>query len=171
MKIRFLRSGMHVLEKQEEKDREILKFQLKRKALHPIVKVIKRCEKGFPQVVLNLPTIDGRIWFPTIFWLTCPYLHYEISRIENKGYIKRLEEEIESSVWLKRKFLEDQRRCMDIREEYFSFLKVWDPDGTFFFKRGIGGTGSYTKIKCLHLHYAFFLATGRGETGKYVTKY
>ncbi len=161
---------MHEIEKQEEKDRKILKFQLNRKTLHPIVKVVKRCNRGFPQVVLNLPTRDGKIWFPTVFWLTCPYLHYEISRLENMGLIKYLETKIENSVWMQKEFLEDQRRCMIIKNEFFSFLKVLDPNGTFFFKRGIGGVTNLKKVKCLHLHYAFFLGTGRGIIGDIVKK-
>ncbi len=161
---------MQGLEKQEERNREILKFQLGRKTLHPIVKIVRRCKRGFPQVILNLPTKDGKVWFPTIFWLTCPYLHHILSEIENMGMIKKIEMLIENSVWFRREFLKDQRICMEKREELFSFLKIWDPYGRFFFKRGIGGVTNYQKVKCLHLHYAFFLAMDRGVVGELIMK-
>ncbi len=159
---------MHVIEKQEEKDKKILKFQLGRENLNPVVKVVKRCSRGFPQVILNLPTKDGKVWFPTIFWLSCPYLHHEISKLENMGLIKHLDAQIESSVWARERFLEDQKRCILLRSSLFSFLKVLDPNGKFFFKRGIGGVTNLKKVKCFHLHYAFFLGTGMGMIGEII---
>ena len=159
---------MRGLERQEEKDRQILKFQLKRENLQPIVRVIKRCKKGFPQVVLNLPTVCGKTWLPTIFWLTCPYLHHKISEIEGRGFIKKLEKKILPSPFLKDQLLDDQKRCIFVKEGLFSFLKVFDPSGYVFFKRGIGGVSLYNKIKCLHLHYAFYLSLGEGFVGTIV---
>ena len=170
MRIRYLRYGMHELERQEEKDKRIIKLQLKRKRLQPIVRVVKRCNRGFPQVVLNLPTICGKVWFPTIFWLTCPYLHYKISRIEGRGFIKVLEEKISHSPFLKDLLLDDQKECIFIKEAYFSFLRIYDPYGRIFFKKGIGGVSRFDKIKCLHLHYAFYIALGKGFVGSMVRK-
>lgn len=157
--------------KQGAKDREILKFQLKRNSLKPILKIAKRCKEGFPQVIMNFPleiNNKGEIWFPTLFWLTCPYLHYQISKLENSGFIKRLETLILDKPFYRVLFLQDQKRCMDIREERFSYLRIHDSNGLRFFKRGIGGVSNMYKVKCLHLHYAFFLATGGGFVGKIV---
>ncbi len=161
---------MQELEKQGVKDKEIISFQLGRNTLSPIVKVAKRCREGFPQVVFNFPTKDGKTWFPTIFWLTCPYLHYEVSKIENTGAIKKLEAEIARSPFLRKKLLEDQKVCLHIRDAYFSFLRAYDPYGEKFFKRGIGGVSNLLKIKCLHLHYAFFLANRKGTIGELINE-
>ena len=157
-------------EKQEAKDKEIIAFQLGRRPLFPLMRVAKRCKKGFPQVIINFPTKDGKIWLPTIFWLTCPYLHYVLSKIENTGLIKVLENKILKSPFLRKKLLKDQKRCTEIKDIYFSFLKIYDPYGEKFFKRGVGGVFNPLKIKCLHLHYAFFLGSGRGVIGEIVDK-
>ncbi len=162
---------MQGLGRQEVKDREVLKFQLQRRSLKPILKISNRCKKGFPQVVVNFPlkiSSKGEIWFPTLFWLTCPYLHYYISKIENSGFIKKLETLILERPFYRDLFLQDQRRCMDIKRERFSYLVMHDPAGLKFFKRGIGGVSNMYKVKCLHLHYAFFLATGKSFVGKMV---
>ena len=49
-----------------------------------------RCSYGFPQVIRVRPLVDGKP-FPTLFWLTCPYLVREVDRLEADGWIGRLE--------------------------------------------------------------------------------
>ena len=53
-------------------------------------KVIRICRYGYPQVIENSPVVDGKP-FPTLFWLTCPFLVKSISRLEERGYIDLFE--------------------------------------------------------------------------------
>jgi len=41
------------------------------------------CPYGFPMVIETEPFLEDGTPFPTLFWLTCPYLKEEISRMES----------------------------------------------------------------------------------------
>ncbi|MCK4778309.1 MAG: DUF501 domain-containing protein, partial [Actinomycetia bacterium] len=60
------------------------------------LRVVRKCESGYPQVIMNdLLDMDNKP-FPTLYWLTCPYLIKRISRLESDGMIKEIEERIKS---------------------------------------------------------------------------
>jgi len=67
----------------------IIERQIGRKPLG-VRRVVLRCEHNFPVVIENECEIDGKP-FPTLFWLVCPKLCREISRLEQLGWISRFE--------------------------------------------------------------------------------
>ena len=81
-----------------DKDREVIPVQLGREA-RGVLGISRRCAYGFPQVIVNRPVtleIADITVFPTLFWLTCPYLRKAVSRLESEGWISRFEERLET---------------------------------------------------------------------------
>ncbi len=96
--------------------------------------------------------------FPTLFWLSCPYLVRRISFLEAAGWIGRLQEALAADPALRRRFAEAHRLYIDERARLLSDLdraeigrRGW---GDALARRGIGGTARMDRIKCLHLHAA-----------------
>jgi uncharacterized protein len=161
-----------------EADQTIIERQLQRPPRN-LAGVAHRCPHHCPQVVVNHPlpqTESDATFFPTVFWLTCPAAVKRISRIEDHGYIQQIQSSVESS----RDFLLDLR---DAQLEYI-FLRnsLLSPEERMNVRRqrkalahslertGIGGVADLDTIKCLHMHYAHYLATRRNPVGRLVDK-
>lgn len=129
-----------------------------------VVNVEVRCPWGYPAVVRVAPLLDKKEPFPTLFWLTCPILREQLSRLEEQGVIAQLEEELAHNEELQRRYNEDhqsyaQERCSLLSQEDRRFLQErgWLEALT---KRGIAGIADVRTVKCLHAHYAHHLARG-----------
>jgi hypothetical protein len=125
------------------------------------------CPAGHPQVLRCHPlrTGGGRFEpFPTQFWLVCPELTYALSRLEHEGWITRIQERIDSDAGLRAEVARDHERYAAERVTWLAADERAEIErrGLLreFSERGIGGTRDPTKVKCLHLHYAFHLARG-----------
>ncbi|WP_448375124.1 DUF501 domain-containing protein [Fervidobacterium sp.] len=147
-----------------DKDLSIISFQLERKIDNAIC-VLKRCSYGFPVVILSYPIRDGKP-FPTIHYLTCPYLRKEVSKLEERGFIRKYEEIIENSPELKARLVSAHD---DVVQKRISLLKpadiVWKD---MLLSVGSGGIRDRSTIKCLHLHLADFLAGIDNPAGEMV---
>jgi len=129
--------------------------------------VLRRCPAGHPLVLRCHPVrvIDGRPEpFPTLFWLACPAVTRAIARLEQLGWIEAIEREIDSDTALRRALESDHAAYAAEREGLLSESErrlladfgLLEP----LRQRGIGGSRSLTRLKCLHLHYAHHLARG-----------
>jgi len=123
-----------------------------------------RCPWGYPAVIRVAPLLDNAEPFPTLFWLTCPIVREQLSRLEERGVIKTLEDEIARDPELQRLYREDHRRYA---HERFSLLsthekKLLEDRGWLeaLRDRGIAGIADFRTVKCLHAHYAHHLARG-----------
>ena len=70
-------------------DRSLIALQLGREA-RGLLGIGLRCKYGHPQVIVNRPVsieIADINVFPTLFWLTCPYLRKAVARLESEGWI------------------------------------------------------------------------------------
>ena len=137
-------------------DLEILAEQLGRPPRG--VRAIERyCSTGHPQVIRVYPLMDGRP-FPTLFWLSCPALVLQISRLEHQGVIEKLEQMIESSLRFRFSYHDDHRVYIEERwAELSQRDQRWvEREGltSVFRERGIGGLQDWDKVKCLHMQYA-----------------
>ncbi|MCD6450717.1 MAG: DUF501 domain-containing protein [Thermotogaceae bacterium] len=133
-------------------DLEIVRAQISREDA-VFCEVIYRCSFGFPVVIKSLPEKNGKP-FPTLYWLTCPYLRKEVAKLEEKNFIRKYEEIIQKDSEFRRKLLEAHKETIKRRNELVKDEKI---------KRllegvGTGGIRDFTKVKCLHLHLADFLA-------------
>ena len=123
-------------------------------------KVERLGSKNNPLVVSVYPIVEGKP-FPTTYWLTSQELKKQISHIERDGFITELEKEIASSETLKDQLIHNHRQYQSDRLQLANTLN--DTDSELFKKMdweksGIGGIKDWDHIKCLHLHFAHYLA-------------
>lgn len=136
--------------------------------------VARRCPYGYPQVVLTHPlhrTEEGFVVFPTLFWLTCPFLVAEVARLESAGAVKRYEARLQADPDLAARYLAAHDAY---RRERWALLT---PEDREFLGRagalerletGIAGLGNPLRVKCLHAQLAQFLARGENPIGEAV---
>jgi hypothetical protein len=146
-----------------DRDRVIIEQQLGRPP-RGLLNIEVRCPWGYPAVIRVAPLLDNKELFPTLFWLTCPILREQLSRLEEQGVIKTLEDEIARDPELQRLYCEDHRRYAHERlsllspyEKKFLEDRGWLEALT---ERGIAGIADFRTVKCLHAHYAHHLARG-----------
>lgn len=133
---------------------------------------MKPCPYGFPQVILNRPLLPDPLSpqgepepMPTIFWLTCPFLVEEVSKLESAGAVKRYEKMLSQDKKLAQSYARAheeyrQERLSLLSEEELSFVK--ERGYTALLSGGIAGISNPKRVKCLHAQLAHFLA-GRGN--------
>jgi hypothetical protein len=157
----------------DERDLRVIEEQLGRRP-RGVLAVERRCPAGHPQVIKVYPLL-GEEPFPTLFWLTCPEIVRQISRLEHEGWIERLEELIQSDPELRRRYHESHRAYL--RERWETLL---EPDRRWieehgllevFQKRGIGGLRDWDRVKCLHMHYAHHKARGNNPIGEWIEEH
>lgn len=152
------------MERISDKDLEIVRKQLKREVSN-VLSVCHRCSFGFPTVILSYPIRDG-VPFPTIHYLTCPYLTKEISRLEEKGLIEKFEDLIKFDEEFRKRYENSHNEVINKRVSILSkadekWLKVLSTVGT-------GGIRDFSTVKCLHLHVADYLAGINNPVGESV---
>lgn len=121
-----------------------------------------RCSYGYPQVIRVHPVIEGKP-FPTLYWLTCPFLSKEIGHLEAEGWVKRLEARMAENGELRSAMHKaHQSTCIQRNQLLSSDEKasLSSAEGTLvgLEGRGIGGIADWDRLKCLHLHAAHALA-------------
>src|SRR5690554_3663444 len=83
---------------------EIIKYQLGREPEN-IGGIAVFCPFEKPAVLLTLPYSREYGVFPTIYWLSCPYLVKEVSRLEDKGLIREYTVMLEKDCTLKERLM------------------------------------------------------------------
>lgn len=118
--------------------------------------VAARDAAGRPTVIANPPFLDDGTPMPTRFWLIDPDLHRRIGGIESAGGV----DEAEADIGLDVLSTVHERH----RRERDSMIVPGHtgprPSG------GVGGTR--VGLKCLHTHYAWYLAGGDDPVGAWV---
>jgi hypothetical protein len=126
----------------DDVDREVVERQLGRPP-RAFRRVAVRCPFGRPAVTEQSPFDAAGAPFPTQFYVTCPYLVAQLSRLEAAGGVERWTRMAEDDPALARSLAEAHAEQRAIRPE----LPV-----------GIGGASRTGSLKCLHAHAAFALA-------------
>jgi len=156
------------------RDIDIVRRQIGKK-ISGFLKVAKRCKWGYPQVIMCYPLKEGEP-FPTLYWLTCPYLNKHAGELESKGFINVFVERAKRDAEFREKLKEANRSYAEERLSLLSdniktFLKGRFP---LYFKslkeRGIGGVSKVEGIKCLHAHLAYYLVGGATPIGEEIHK-
>jgi exopolyphosphatase/guanosine-5'-triphosphate,3'-diphosphate pyrophosphatase len=133
-------------------DRALVREQLGREPTTPFT-VVARCTGGHPLVIRNAPLDAAGHPFPTTFWLTCPDAVKTVSRLESAGWIRELDADPAFAEAIARSHQEYAiERARDLPK-----ARDWG---------GVGGTR--TGLKCLHAHYAWYLAGGNDAVGEWV---
>jgi hypothetical protein len=105
--------------------------------------VAVRCPFGRPAVTEQVPFDDDGHPFPTQFYVTCPYLVAQISRLEAAGGVEAWSRTAADDPELRASLEQAQREQRELRPELAA---------------GIGGQTRGGSLKCLHAHAAFALA-------------
>jgi len=143
-------------------DLKVVKRQLG-KDIYNFRRVIRRCSRGFPVVIESFPEKEGKP-FPTLHWLTCPYLRKGVSKLESNGWIKKFEEMVQKDKDFRKSLIKAHLQVKEKREK----LTKDEAIRALLKNVGSGGIRDLTKVKCLHLHLADFLAGVDNPIGRVV---
>jgi len=132
--------------------------------------VASRCPHGVVEVIASPPMLSDGTPFPTLFWLTCPLLHREVSSLESGDFREVLRRKMMHESGFKAALRDAEKGYVKEREEWARKLGELDKVQEYFKDRdGIGGTRA-GGIKCLHAHLAHYLAKGRNPVGAEIEK-
>jgi hypothetical protein len=118
--------------------------------------VVVRAESGTPVVIRNAPLMHDGTPMPTRYWLADPGLGRRVSRLEAAGGVRAAEAAV------------DEAQLRAAHEAYAAerdAALAFDHVGPRPFG-GVGGTR--VGVKCLHAHYAYYLAGGNDPVGAWV---
>lgn len=118
--------------------------------------VVVRDEAGDPVVIRNAPLLDDGTPMPTLYWLIGKQASLSVSRLESRGGVRQAEAELDPS--------EVQAAHDRYAAERDALLPAVHPGPCP--SGGVGGTRK--GVKCLHAHYAWFLAGGDDPVGRWV---
>jgi len=128
------------------------------------------------------PSFSDRKWdsrkgtapvpFPNTFWLVCPEANQQVGTLEHDGLIKSFAARLREDPAMQESFdaahaefaalrwslLTDEDRSYAVAEGFEAVLKDC----------GVGGLRYNSQVKCLHLHYSHYLATGSNTVGLWV---
>ena len=118
--------------------------------------VVVRDDAGDPVVLRNAPLLDDGTPMPTRYWLVGRDASRRVGRLEADGGVRRAEAEV------------DPASIADAHTRYATERDAAIPThhaGPRPFG-GVGGTR--LGVKCLHAHYAWYLAGGDDPVGAWV---
>lgn len=119
--------------------------------------VVVRDRDGQPVVLRNAPLLHDGTPMPTLYWLVGRREVTAVSRLEAEGAIDEVEAEIGLDV------------IADIHDRYRAERDVDRPPGTAPWpSHGVGGTRR--GVKCLHAHFAHWLAGGDDRVGEWTAE-
>ena len=118
--------------------------------------VVVRDERGDPVVIRNAPFLHDGTPMPTRYWLVGGEVHQAVSRLEAEGGVRRAEAEIDAGAIAAAHARYAAERDAAVPRDHVGPR----PTG------GVGGTR--TGVKCLHAHYAWYLAGGDDPVGAWV---
>lgn len=123
------------------------------------VEVVVRDAAGAPVVIRNHPLFHDGTPMPTTHWLVDRELNRRIGRLEADGGVRRAEAEVDPD-----ELDAAHRRYRTERDERLPA----DHQGP----RPFGGVGGTRRgVKCLHAHYAWYLAGGDDPVGAWVHRH
>ena len=118
--------------------------------------VVVTHDDGSPVVIRNAPLLLDGTPMPTRFWLVGEPERTMVSRLEAAGGVRRAEAEV------------DPVALADAHRRYTAERDAALP-ASHTGPRPVGGVGgTRAGVKCLHAHYAWFLAGGDDPVGRWV---
>lgn len=118
--------------------------------------VVVRADDGAPRVLRNAPILDDGTPMPTRYWLVGPDDVLRVSRLESAGGVRRAEAAV------------DPDELADAHRRYAAERDAAIPDCYSGHRPSAGVGGTRRGVKCLHAHYAWFLAGGDDPVGRWV---
>jgi hypothetical protein len=143
------------VDRQVDSDLEAVRERLGREPLADFDVVVRDAD-GAPVVVRNAPFMRDGTPMPTRYWLIDPHLVHAVSVLEANGGVRNAEHDIDSAALAAAHAAYAAARDAAIAPGHTGPR----PSG------GVGGTR--VGVKCLHAHYAWFLAGGDDPVGAWV---
>jgi hypothetical protein len=113
-------------------------------------RVGSRCAHGYPTTIVSPALLDDSTPFPTLAWLTCPWLSERAARAESAGEIDRWSADIAVDEALSAALVEADGELRRRRAEESGGSDACSAVG-------IAGQRDPLGIKCLHAHVALAL--------------
>jgi hypothetical protein len=120
--------------------------------------VVVRSAAGDPVVIRNAPLLDDGTPMPTRYWLVDPEISLRVARLESRGGVRAAEAAVEPDALAAAHDAYARERDAALPVDHAGPR----PHG------GVGGTRR--GVKCLHAHYAYFLAGGDDPVGRWVAE-
>ncbi len=121
-----------------------------------LFEVVVRDDRGTARVIRNHPILDTGQPMPTLYWLVSPHDRLVVSRLESSGGVTQAEEMVDPDMLAAAHDSYRAERDALISNDYTGHRP----------SAGVGGTR--VGVKCLHAHYAWFLAGGADPVGAWV---
>jgi hypothetical protein len=118
--------------------------------------VVVRTVEGEPVVVRNAPFTHDGTPMPTRYWLVGRDANLAVARLEAAGGVRAAEAEIEPAA------------VAAAHDRYAAERDAAIPAGHGGPRPHGGVGGTRLGVKCLHAHYAYFLAGGDDPVGRWV---
>jgi hypothetical protein len=118
--------------------------------------VVVRNETGDPVVIRNAPLARDGTPMPTRYWLVGRELSVAVSRLESTGGVRAAEVAV------------DRDALRAAHDAYAAERDAALPAGYVGPRPHGGVAGTRTGVKCLHAHYAHYLAVGVDPVGEWV---
>lgn len=121
-------------------------------------RVVVRAKNNEPVVLLNAPLLDDGTPMPTLYWLVGSAEVYAVSQLEADGAVDVVEELIGLSA------------IDTIHASYARRRDSLIPAGHSGHRPSAGVGGTRRGVKCLHAHFAHWLAGGDDAVGEWVAQ-
>ena len=118
--------------------------------------VAVRAADGRPAVICNAPLLDDGTPMPTRWWLVDPRLRRAVSRLEASGGVRAAAAAV------------DPDELVRAHEHYARERDAALPEGHLGPRPSGGVGGTRRGVKCLHAHYAWYLAGGDDPVGRWM---
>lgn len=118
--------------------------------------VVVRAADGDPVVISNAPFFDDGTPMPTRYWLVDRELARAVSRLETAGGVRQAERAV------------DPEKLIAAHDLYAACRDAGIDPGRSGPRPSGGVGGTRRGVKCLHAHYAWFLAGGDDPVGRWV---
>lgn len=121
--------------------------------------VAVRHDDGTPRVIRNAPVLGTGRPMPTLYWLVSAHDRLVVSRLESSGGVGRAEAAV------------DAHELVAAHEAYRAERDRLLPADYAGHRPSAGVGGTRVGVKCLHAHYAYFLAGGNDPVGRWVADF
>ncbi len=118
--------------------------------------IVVRDEAGVPRVIRNAPFLDDGTPMPTRYWLVGPRDNLLMGRLESAGGVRRSEADL------------DLAQIQVAHDAYCAERDSVIPVDYTGPRPSAGVGGTRKGVKCLHAHYAHFLAGGEDPVGEWI---
>lgn len=121
-------------------------------------RVVVRSAQGEPVVLMNAPLLDDGTPMPTLYWLVGDAEVYAVSQLEADGAV----DEVENLIGLE---------AIDAIHASYARSREAIIPASHAGHRPSGGVGGTRRgVKCLHAHFAHWLAGGDDAVGEWVAR-